>query len=64
MNVASANACVAMKNCEADKVPGKLVPIATIVMAVTESLSPTEHPKWEATSPMMAVIKPIPVREP
>ena len=39
--------------------PGTLVPSATKAMAVTESLSPTEHPKAEATSPMMAVRTPI-----
>ncbi|GIY23322.1 hypothetical protein CEXT_243911 [Caerostris extrusa] len=31
--------------------PGTLVPRATNEMAVTESLSPTVHPKWEARSP-------------
>lgn len=45
-------------------IPGRLVPIATMAMAVTESLRPTEHPKWDATSPIIAVIAPMPVREP
>ena len=45
--------------------PGTLVPSATnhrdgiTAMVVTESLSPTEHPKAEATSPTMAVRTPI-----
>lgn len=39
--------------------PGTLVPNATKAMAVTESLSPTEQPKAEATSPMTAVRMPI-----
>ncbi len=39
--------------------PGTLVPSATKAMAVTESLSPTEQPKAEATSPMTAVRIPI-----
>lgn len=39
--------------------PGTLVPSATKAMAVTESFSPTEQPKEEATSPITAVSTPI-----
>jgi len=39
--------------------PGTLVPSATKTMAITASLTPTEHPKCEVTSPMIAVIPPI-----
>lgn len=35
------------------------MPRATKAMAVTESLSPTEQPKAEETSPMIAVRTPI-----
>lgn len=37
-----------------------LVPRATKTTAVTESLMPKVHPKYEATSPMTAVTTPIP----
>ncbi|VEL11329.1 unnamed protein product [Protopolystoma xenopodis] len=40
-------------------IPGKLVPKATKVIAVTASVSPIEQPKPLARSPMMAVSKPI-----
>jgi len=40
--------------------PGTLVPRATKATAVTASLRPTVQPKWDATSPMMAVRQPIP----
>lgn len=39
--------------------PGTLVPNATNVMAVTASSTQTVHPKWDATSPMIAVSTPI-----
>lgn len=39
--------------------PGILVPRATNTMAVTESLMPSVQPKWEATSPIIAVTTPI-----
>ena len=41
-------------------VPGTDVPRATNTTAVTESLSPTVQPKWEARSPMKAVSRPMP----
>ncbi len=44
--------------------PGTLVPNATIVMAVTESLIRLKQPKCDATSPMIAVKNPIPIIEP
>lgn len=40
-----------------------LVPMATREIAVTESLMPRVHPKWEARSPMKAVSTPIIVME-
>ena len=40
--------------------PGILVPSATKTTAVTESLIPSVHPKYEATSPITAVTTPIP----
>lgn len=39
--------------------PGTLVPSATNTTAVTESLMPKVQPKWDATSPMIAVTTPI-----
>jgi hypothetical protein len=42
-----------------DGSPGILVPKATNTMAVTESLIPNVQPKWDATSPIMAVTIPI-----
>ena len=45
---------------EGGGVPGTLVPRATIEMAVTLSLSWTVQPKWEATSPVTAVSRPMP----
>lgn len=39
--------------------PGTEVPNATKTTAVTESLRPMVHPKWEARSPMMAVSIPM-----
>ena len=42
---------------------GKLVPMATNVMAVTASLRPTRQPKMAAKSPTMAVSTPINARE-
>lgn len=44
--------------------PGTLVPRATIVMAVTESLILLKHPKCEATSPIVAVSNPMPIMDP
>lgn len=44
-------------------VSGSDVPRATNEMAVTESASPIVHPKWEATSPVMAVRIPMKARE-
>lgn len=41
------------------KVSGREVPKATKVMAVTDSLMPREQPRIVATSPTMAVTKPI-----
>lgn len=38
-----------------------LVPSATNIMAVIESFMPNVAPKWEATSPMTAVTRPIPM---
>ena len=40
-------------------VPGTEVPNATIEMAVTASSRPMVQPKWEDTSPMKAVSRPI-----
>lgn len=39
--------------------PGRLVPKATNVMAVTSALSPAEHPKELARSPIRAVRNPM-----
>ena len=39
--------------------PGSEVPKATNEIAVTLSLRPTVHPKWEAKSPITAVNIPI-----
>ena len=41
------------------KVSGSEVPIATKVIAVTESLSPIVHPRTEAISPTTKVTAPI-----
>lgn len=41
------------------RLPGRLVPRATKVVAVTASVSPTQHPNEEARSPIMAVRNPI-----
>ena len=43
--------------------PGTLVPSATKVMAVTDSVSPAEQPKCDAKSPISAVINPIMMME-
>ena len=40
-------------------IPGTLVPKATKAMALTESLRKMKQPRCPATSPMMAVTKPI-----
>lgn len=40
-------------------VSGRDVPKATIVMAVTDSLSPISHPKTVASSAMMNVTPPM-----
>lgn len=45
--------------CFGPSLPGILVPRATKIMAVTESLMPSVQPKWDATSPMMAVTTPM-----
>ena len=42
-----------------DLKPGKLVPTATKLMAVTEAFSPTVHPSPSARSPIIAVIIPM-----
>ena len=42
-----------------DLKPGKLVPTATKLMAVTVALSPTVHPSPSARSPIIAVISPM-----
>lgn len=39
--------------------PGTEVPKATKAMAFTVSFRNMKHPKWEATSPITAVIRPI-----
>lgn len=44
------------------KVSGSEVPIATKVIAVTDCSSPATHPKTVATSPTIAVTKPINAR--
>ena len=42
-----------------DLKPGKLVPTATRLMAVTVALSPIVHPSPSARSPIIAVISPM-----
>ena len=41
--------------------PGTEVPRATMQMAVMESFIPMVQPTWEATSPIRAVTRPIPM---
>lgn len=41
------------------KLPGTEVPKATKAIALTVSFKKMKHPKWEATSPITAVIRPI-----
>ena len=46
-------------SCATDLKPGKLVPTATKLMAVTVALSPMVHPSPSARSPITAVISPM-----
>ncbi len=45
-------------------VPGIEVPKAIKLIALRVSLKPTEQPKWEATSPTIAVSNPIRLSDP
>ena len=44
---------------KSNNVPGTLVPRATKAMALTESFRKMKHPRCPATSPMIAVTRPI-----
>ena len=45
------------------QLPGTEVPNATKAIAFTVSLRKMKHPKWEATSPITAVIMPMVMME-